>query len=190
MSMEDEYLPEMSYALEDAAREGDLDTVKYFIERGVTVDYDIINEAIAAGQLEVVKYLVGELEVYPHDALYTAMIYGNIPITDYLISVGYYPGVQEIIGAIISGDNLPLLKYLRTMGVKVDDREKPVLPWALLAYPDMSPVMAKVLFDILTVTDIPSATDSEASQYLLSLTEKPTPGTGATDTKRLINFYY
>lgn len=189
MSMEDEYLPEMSYALEDAAREGDLDTVKYFIERGVTVDYDIINEAIAAGQLEVVKYLVGELEVYPHDALYTAMIYGNIPITDYLISVGYYPGTQEIIGAI-SGDNLPLLKYLRMMGVKVDDREKPVLPWALLAYPDMSPVMAKVLFDILTVTDIPSATDSEASQYLLSLTEKPTPGTGVTDTKRLINFYY
>lgn len=188
--MEDEDLPEMSYALEDAAREGDLDTVKYFIKRGVTVDYDAINEAIAAGQLDVVKYLVGELEVYPHDALYTAMNYGNIPITDYLISDGYYPGTQEIIGAI-SGDSLPLLKYLRMMGVKVDDREEPVLPWALLAYPDMSPVMAKVLVDILTVTDIPSAaTDSEASQYLLSLTEEPTPGTGATDTERLINFYY
>jgi hypothetical protein len=189
MSMEDEYLPEMSYALEDAAREGDLDTVKFFIKRGVTVDYDAINEAIAAGQLDVVKYLIGELGVRPDDALYTAMIYGNIPITDYLISVGYYPEAREIMGAI-SGDNLPLLKYLRMKGIKVDDREGPVLPWALLKYPDMSPVMAKVLVDILTITDIPFATNSEASQYILSLTEEPTPGTGDTDMKRLINFYY
>lgn len=188
--MEDEYLPEMSYALEDAAREGDLDTVKFFIKRGVTVDYDAINEAIAAGQLDVVKYLVGELGVRPDDALETAMYYGNIPITEYLISVGYCPGTQEILGAISGDDSLPLLKYLRMMGIKVDDREGPVLPWALLAYPDMSPVMAKALVDILTITDIPFATDSEASQYILSLTEKPTPGTGDTDMKRLINFYY
>lgn len=185
--MEDEAL---EYALQDAAREGDLDTVKFFIKRGATVDFDAINEAIAEGRLGVVKYLVGELEVYPSDALYTAMSYGRIPIADYLISIGYYPGSQEIIGAV-SGGSLSLLKYLRKMGVKVDDRKEPILPWVLSTYPDMSPVMAGVLADILIVKDLPSnIPGGEAKEYLhYRLKGELTVPTGYTDIERLINLY-
>lgn len=114
--------------LECAARNGNLEIIKYFMKRGAKVNSKIVQEAVYKGSLEIVKYLVEEGEYIFHNDNNNNWILGSaccnedFEVVKYLIERGVVinKGVGVLEAAIRTGD-LENLKYVLSKGADIND---------------------------------------------------------------------
>jgi len=105
-------------------KNGDLDIVKYLVEKGAKIDESSVSYAARNGNLELVKYLVEKGAKIGFDAVSYAAGNGNLELVEYLLEKGATLGNDTVDDAVRSG-NLDLVKYI------VDDKNKPISDYAL-----------------------------------------------------------
>ena len=108
------YRPTLVRAAASAAKSGEIDVVKYFIdEKGVKSFDDIMQQAASGGSLDVVKYFINEKGVKNfNDAMFDAASSGHLNVVEYLIDEKGADNFNgAIFGAALNG-NLKMVKYL------------------------------------------------------------------------------
>jgi hypothetical protein len=106
--------------IENAAENGQLETLKYLHELGYKGDEDAINGAAANGHIETLKYL-HELNYRGSErTIHVAAYFGHLETLKYLHELGYKGDKWSINWAAENG-HIETLKYLHELGYKGDE---------------------------------------------------------------------
>ena len=105
-------------AVSNAASKGNLDLVKYLVEKGAKIGFDAVSSAAFNGDLDLLEYLLSKgAEI--GDAVSIAAENNNLDLVKYLLSKGAEIG-DAVSNAAESG-NLDLVEYLVEKGGKISD---------------------------------------------------------------------
>ena len=117
-----EYPPEKKPDFNQLIRDGDFDIVRYFIEDDMflSIPNDVISWASRYGNLEFVKYFVEKGEKILNNAINWASLGGHLEVIEYLIEKGGKIGIDSIKNASLGG-HLEVIKYLIGKGGKITD---------------------------------------------------------------------
>lgn len=131
------------YTLKMSAQNGQLETVKYLVSKGVNIhtEYDYALRISAKnGHLEIVKYLVSlganinALNKGMEGALVQAVEYGHLEIVKYLVTSGadYNEGNDFIFIHAVNLGHLEIVKYIVSLGVKINVYIETLLRYSLI----------------------------------------------------------
>ena len=114
-----------SILLNDACKNGDLELVKYLVEKGVHVDDYAIRYASEYGHFEIVKYLFEKGAPISDWAISNASMHGHLEIVKYLFEKGASIDIHAIHWALRSG-RIDVVKYLVSVNAPpyIHDSEK------------------------------------------------------------------
>ena len=117
-----EHLPEKEPDFNQLIRDGDFDIVRYFIEDDMflSIPNDVISWASRYGNLEFVKYFVEKGYKILNNAISWASLGGHLEIIEYLIEKGGKIGIDSIKNASLGG-HLEVIKYLIKKRCKITD---------------------------------------------------------------------
>jgi len=117
-----EYPPEREPDFNQLIRDGDFDIVRYFIEDDMflSIPNDVISWASRYGNLEFVKYFVEKGYKILNNAISWASLGGHLEVIKYLIEKGGKIGIDSIKNASLGG-HLEVIKYLIGKGGKITD---------------------------------------------------------------------
>ena len=117
-----EYPPEREPDFNQLIRDGDFDIVRYFIEDDMflSIPNNVISWASRYGNLEFVKYFVEKGEKILNNAISWASLHGHLEVIKYLIEKGGKIGIDSIKNASLGG-HLEVIKYLIGKGGKITD---------------------------------------------------------------------
>lgn len=117
-----EHLPEKEPDFNQLIRDGDFDIVRYFIEDDMflSIPNDVISWASRYGNLEFVKYFVEKGYKILNNAISWASLGGHLEIIEYLIEKGGKIGIDSIKNASLGG-YLEVIKYLIKKRCKITD---------------------------------------------------------------------
>ena len=121
--------------LMDASRLGNLEILKFSIERGADINYKMGNqtaliEASAGGHLEIVKYLVENGAEDINNALMSASASGHLETVKYLIENGANINItnhltdRTILMTAVRNGNLEVVQYLIECGADVNAKSR------------------------------------------------------------------
>jgi len=114
-------------ALRWAAFDGDLDVVKYLIDKGADIhanDDNALKQAASRGHLEVVKYLVekgANIHADNNDSLRWAASNGHLEVVKYLVEQGadIHAENEKALRWAVRNGHLEVIKYLIEAGADV-----------------------------------------------------------------------
>ena len=99
---------------------GDLDIVKYLVEKGGKVGFDTVSYAAGTGNLELVEYLIEKCGKIGDKAVYYAAEKGNLDFVKCLVKKGAKIG-DETVSKAAESNRLDLVKFLVENGGKIGD---------------------------------------------------------------------
>jgi ankyrin repeat protein len=117
-----------SFVIFQAARIGDIDSVKKLIEFGIDPSevvngHNIVDAACNGNNIVILKYLIEEIKLSPTHNPFNALIFQNPPFfeaIDYFLSLGYtFPEEIIIYTAYSQKANIETLEFLISRGVNL-----------------------------------------------------------------------